>query len=73
MIYRVFWILWLTWVSTTVVSVARHDLATPLLPNVRQNGCYFLWSGNRWATWPMQRTKAVVCMRTTGRLDAVTP
>lgn len=71
MIAKVIWALWLTWVSATVVSVARHDLAAPLLPNVRQNGCYFLWSGNRWATWPLHRTRTVVCFRTLDRLDAV--
>ena len=46
-------------------SSVRHDLVAPILPNVRDQGCFEFYQFGRVPLWPgMQRTRQFVCVRT---------
>ena len=65
-VFKVIWIAWALWFGGSMVSL-RHDLASPLVPNVRDQGCFFLYQYRGIGTlgpWTMKRTKHVICVRT---------
>ncbi len=64
MAQKVALIIWGIWFGTTMYSYTKHSLASPLLPNKYNNGCFFLYQSDRLITWPMHKTKSVICLRT---------
>lgn len=66
MAVKVIWLVWGIWMSSFIYG-ASHELAKPLLPNVRMQGCVELWQWRQRAWWtmiPMRRSSQFVCLNT---------